>query len=114
MRFVVFAALGAGLLACGDSTLDPLPLDVRVEASRTSAAPADSISFLVTAQGGSMVGIETDYGDGSSDLFDTGGARTARVTFRHAYSTRGMFEVTATVTDAVLGQKAVSLEININ
>ncbi len=108
--FFAFAILGA----CSGESLAPLPLDIEVEASRITASRGDSINFLVTAQGGQLIGIITAYGDGTEDQFATGGARTARVTFRHAFSAAGTYQVQATVTDAVLGQKDASIAVRVN
>ena len=110
LLFFAFAILGA----CSAESLAPLPLDIVVEASRITAAPGDSINFLVTARGGQLIGIITTYGDGTEDQFGTGGARTARVTFRHAFAAPGTYQVQATVTDALAGQKDASVEIRVN
>ena len=101
------------LAACGDVTLDPLPLDISVQTSRTTAVPGDTIIFLVSAQGGSLVGIAMAYGDSATEHFATGGARVADVTFRHAYSAAGVYEASATVTDAVAGEKSASTEVRV-
>jgi hypothetical protein len=103
----------AFLAACADLTIDPLPFEVDIQANRATAAPGDTINFLVIAQGGNLVGILTDYGDGTVDQFATGGARTASVSFRHAYLTPGAFEVNARVTDARAGEKSASLAVNV-
>lgn len=102
-----------GFAACDDATLDPLPLDIGIETSRTTAAPGDTITFVVSAQGGSLVGVAMAFGDSSGDQFATGGARTAHVTFRHAYSAVGVYEASATVTDAVAGDKSASVEVRV-
>lgn len=107
---LAFTTLGA----CSTETLVPQPLEIVVEASRITAAPGDSIGFLVTARGSQLIGIITAYGDGTEDQFATGGARTARVTFRHAFSVRGTYQVQATVTDAVAGEKNASVAVLIN
>jgi len=109
MLAVMIAALG-----CTESTLDPLPLEITVAASRTTAAPGDTILFVATVQGGSLLGLNADYGDTSTDLYGTSGARTGKVTFRHAYATRGTFTTKITLTDATLGQKSASVEIHVN
>ncbi len=103
-----------GLAACGESTLQPLPLQITIEPSRTAAAPGDTINFIVTAQGGTLLGLDVNYGDSSVDQYGTSGARTARVTFHHAYTARGTYEMRAMVTDGVAGQKDASVEIHIN
>ena len=113
MRYLLFFAL-AILGACSGESLAPLPLDITLEASRVTAAPGDSISFQVSAQGGQLLGISATYGDGTEAHVATSSARTARVTFRHAYSAPGTYQVQATVTDAVAGQKAASVEIRVN
>lgn len=102
-----------GFAACDDATLDPLPLDVRIEASRATAAPGDTIGFVVSAQGASLVGVAMVFGDGNGDQLATGGARTAQVTFPHAYSAAGVYEASATVTDAVAGDKSASVEVRV-
>ena len=101
------------LVACGESTLEPLPLDIKIETSRTTAAPGDTINFVVVTQGGVLLGIDIDYADGSGDQYGTGGARTARVSFRHAYTGRGIYHVNATVTDGTAGQKKAAVDIHI-
>jgi hypothetical protein len=71
------SVLVGGLVACGDGSLDPLPLSITLEASRTTAAPGQPIDFVVTAQGGTLLGITIDYGDDTADQRGTSGARTA-------------------------------------
>jgi PKD repeat protein len=100
-----------GLAACGDASLDPLPLQISVEANRTTAAPGDAIDFVVNAQGGQLVGVTIDFGDNSGEQFGTGGARTARITFTHTYSATGTYQVRATVTDALAGEKEAAIEV---
>lgn len=107
----VIAVAAAG---CSESTLAPLPLQISVAASRTTAAPGDTIYFVATVQGGSLLGLNADYGDTSTDLFGTSGARTGKVTFRHAYATRGTFTTKITLTDATLGTKTDSVQIHVN
>lgn len=107
-------AILIGLAACAPATLEPKPLDVGVEANRTTAAMGDTVTFVVSAQGGALIGIEIDYGDNNIDQFGTGGARTARVTFRHAYSQPGTYTVKAVVTDATAGQKQATIEVRVN
>ena len=110
LPILALAVLGA----CSSESLAPLPLKVVIEANRITAAPGDSITFEVTAQGGHVIGIVATYGDGTSDQVATFGARTARVTFRHAFSAPGMYQVQATVTDAAAGMKDASVEIRVN
>jgi len=107
------AAFLMGVAACEAATLDPLPLTIGIEASRTTAAPGDTITFVVSAQGGSLVGVAMAFGDDSTAQFATGGARTAEVTFRHAYSSVGVYEARATVTDALAGDKSASVEVRV-
>jgi hypothetical protein len=58
--------------------------------------------------------VQIDYGDTNSDLFSASGARTARVTFRHAYEQRATYVVRVIVTDATLGQKEATIEVRVN
>jgi len=107
-------AIVIGLAACTPATLEPKPLDIGVEANRTTTVPGDTLTFVVSAQGGTLAGIEIDFGDNILDQFGTGGARTARVTFRHAYLERGSYTVRAIVTDAAAGQKQATIEVRVN
>lgn len=106
--------LASVFAACDSGTLDPLPLDVSVQANPATTVAGDSISFVIIAQGGSLVGVEADYGNGDSDLYGTGGARTARVTFRYAYPSPGTYTVRVTVTDAIAGAKEATTEVVVN
>jgi hypothetical protein len=116
-RMRLAALLGSmllvGVAACGEGTLDPLPLDIRIEASRATAAPGEMVSFVVNAQGGTLVGVEIDYGDGGGEQRAASGARTARVTFNHAYAAAGTYPVRATVVDAIAGTKDASVEVRV-
>jgi hypothetical protein len=103
----------SGLVACGDASLDPLPLQISIQAGRVTAAPHDPISFVVTAQGGNLLGVAIDYGDNTTEQYGAGGARTARVTFSHVYSAAGTYEVRARVTDAIAGDKDATVEIRV-
>jgi PKD repeat protein len=113
-RFLLTSILVIAGAACTESTLDPLPLVVTVSPNKSVTTPRDTITFHVSAQGGSLVGLQIDYADSSSDQFGTSGARTAEITFRHAYTTAGTYEVTVTVTDGLAGQKKASTEIRVN
>ena len=114
MRQVFLAAFAmCALVACGESTLEALPLEITIETTRTTAAPGDTINFVVVTQGGVLLGIDIDYADGNADQYGTAGARTARVSFRHAYTVRGIYHVNATVTDGTAGQKKAAVDIHI-
>lgn len=113
LRVVVRSLLLIGAAACGDGSLEPLPLSITVEASRVAAAVGETVEFVVSAQGGMLIGVEIDYADGASEERGTSGARTARVTFRHAYAAAGTYEVRATVTDAVAGTRDASVEVRV-
>ena len=112
---VKFAALlSAGwLAACHPFDLEPLPLDVTLEADRTMAASGDSIVFRITAQGEALVGIGIDWGDGQTLVIPTDFARTASTRRPHTYDAPGTYEVTAEATDAEAGSKRASLSVHI-
>ena len=99
--------------ACQSSSVEALPLEISVAASRTTAAPGDTIAFVATVQGGSLLGLDADFGDSTTAQFGTAGARTGKVTFRHAYLARGTFTTKITVTDASAAQKNASVQIRV-
>ena len=103
-----------GVVACIASASEARPLTVGVDASKTTTAPGDTITFVVTIQGESLIGVAMDYADGTTDQFGSGGAKTGKVTFRKAFTRRGIFVVVATVTDAVAGQKTASVAITVS
>ena len=101
----------AAMTACLGST-EALPFAVSIQAP-ASGTTTDSVSIVVTAQGNSLIGVTATFGDGIDASYATNGAQTARVTFRHRYTLSGTYQVTATVTDAVLGDKGASAQLNI-
>lgn len=105
------ALLLACLAACGDATVEPLPLQVTITASPMTVAAGATVTFAINAQGGELVQIATDYGDGGSEVYLTGGARTAQLTRPHIYSAAGTFQATSTVTDARAGQVTASVQV---
>lgn len=88
-------------------------MTISIEASPSIATVRDTMAVFVTVQGGSLIGVEVDFGDGENDLFGMGGARTGRVAFRHAYAAKGSFTIAATVTDASAGQKSASVGVSV-
>ncbi|MEW5918534.1 MAG: hypothetical protein AB1762_19180 [Gemmatimonadota bacterium] len=114
MRTYLVALLFVAAVGCSTDPIEPLPLQLTVEANRTTAATGDTVTFVTNAQGGSLVGVEIDYGDNTTDTFATGGARTARITFRHAYQQRATFTVRAVVTDALAGTKEATIAVTVN
>ena len=111
---IIGVALGIAAIACRQTTEPPIALSVLLEANTATIPRGDTVTFEVTATGNNLVGVIIDYGDSSSDQYATGGALTARVTFKHAYSAGGTFTVRATVTDAVAGVKEASVAIVVN
>lgn len=108
--------LGLILVVCASclAPVEVLPLTVSVDANRTTAAPQDSITFVVKAGGSALVGIQAEYGDGASDSFFPSGARTATVSFVHTYLAKGIYTVTATATDASAGQQKATVQVRVN
>jgi hypothetical protein len=100
--------------SCRQTTEPPVSLVVTLESSRSTAARGDTITFTVNAAGNSLVGVVIDFGDQAGDQFGTGGARTARVTFKHVFQATGSFTVSAVVTDAIVGQKEGTTAVVIN
>lgn len=100
--------------ACRESLAPQVPLEVTMEASHLTALAGDTITFIVHATGNNLVGVEIDFGDSVSEAYSTGGAHTARVTFRHAFVATGSFTVRAVVTDAIAGVKEATLGIQVN
>ena len=110
-RIVAGAVVVVALVACF-KTVEPLPLGIAIQPP-TNVTTVDSVNFVVSAQGSQLVAIEMVYGDGETGFFNTGGARTASLTFRHRYTQSGTYDVTATATDAVLGTKSASVQVNV-
>jgi hypothetical protein len=55
-----------------------------------------------------------DYADMSAgDQYGTSGARTAQITFHHAFAVTGTYVVTVTVTDGLAGQKKATVSVRV-
>lgn len=105
-----------GLLLTLGACIDPLealPLEIGITASPAAPTTADSVTFVVTAQGDGLLGLEIVYGDGTTDQYPTSGARRASVSFKHLYGAPGTFQVSTTVTDAAARQKSASLQVTV-
>ena len=103
------------LVACQSSaSVETLPLEVQVSLDRTTANRGETVTAVATAQGGVLLGITIDYGDGATDSYNTAGASTAKVSFKHAYTTSGTFTVKAVVTDGVGGDKSAAAQVRVN
>lgn len=101
------------MLAGCDLTSPSRQLSLVLQATPSSAAVGDTISFVATAQGTALDGIRMTYGDGTSDNYTASGGTTAQVLFRHAYQAPGTFQVQGTVTDSRSGTKTTSLSVAI-
>lgn len=117
LRAVRSLSLALGILvvgACRQTTAPPVTLALSLQANTTVAQPGDTITFTVTASANNLFGVTIDYGDTTGDQYSTGGASTARVTFKHAYQATGSYAVRATVSDAIVGEKEASISIVVN
>jgi PKD domain len=90
-----------------------LPFQIDMAVNRTSAAPGDTLVVLVNAQGGNIINMIVEFGDGGIEAFPTGGARTAQALFPHPFTTAGDYKIKATVTDSDDGDKADSVVVHI-
>lgn len=112
MRLAFLCA--ALIVACRQTTEPPVQLTVSMQASTAVIPRGDTVTFTVNAAGNNLFGVVIDYGDTTGDQYATGGALSARVTFKHAYGTSGNFTVRATVTDAIAGEREATLSIVVN
>ena len=114
---VLLALLGAGACVSTYNRLVRLDQDVRAQWAQVDNAyqrRADLVPNLVaTVQGASLLGLDADFGDSTTAQFFAAGARTGKVTFQHAYTTRGTFTTKITVTDASTIQKNASVQVRV-
>jgi hypothetical protein len=108
---IIFATT---IVACRQTTEPPTQLAMSLQANTTVVTRGDTVTFTVNATGNNLFGVVIDFGDATGDQYATGGALTARVTFKHAYDATGTFTVRATVTDAVAGDREATLPIVVN
>jgi len=107
----ILVAAAAVLGGCLGAKLEPLPLDVTLQANKQTASVGDTIAFQTNAQGSSLFGVAVDFGDSRTATYDAQGARTVKIVFSHAYDASGTYLVRATATDQTLGSKDASLQI---
>lgn len=110
-RWVLLALAIIGMQSCRETTATAVEISVTLESSHVTATTGDTVTFIVRANGNNLVGVVIDFGDSVSDQYATGGALTARVTFKHAYLATGNYSVRAVVTDAISGDKEVSVAV---
>ncbi len=112
----VTAVLTAVLIwaGCRTSTEPIREFTVSLTANTLLADPGDTLTLTVDAAGSSLVGVVMDFGDGTVEQYATGGATSAHVNFRHAWSAGGTFPVRAEVTDAYSGEKTATLDVVIS
>lgn len=114
MRILIGTLLATIAIACRQTTEAPTQLSVSLQANTSLVPRGDTVTFQVNADGNNLVGVIIDYGDDAMDQYATGGALSARVTFKHAYSAAGSFTVRASVTDAIAGVKEATVSIVVN
>ena len=100
--------------ACRQTTEPPGEVTVSLQANTTVVPRGDTVTFTVNAAGNNLFGAVIDYGDQTGDQYATGGALSARITFKHAYVSAGTFTVTAIVTDAVAGERGATIAVVVN
>ena len=104
----------ACLAGCRQTVAPPIAVSISLQANATVTQRGDTVVFTINAAGNNLVGITVDYGDSAGDQYATGGALSARVTFKHVYVTAGAYTVRAVVTDAISGEKEASTSIVVN
>ena len=95
--------------SCRQTTEPAVEISVTLESSHVMATAGDTVTFTVRANGNNLVGVVIDFGDSVVEQYATGGANTARVTFKHAYVATGNYTVRAVITDAISGDKEVTV-----
>ena len=108
---IVIATAVAG---CRQTIESPGSVTVSLAVSPLSAHPGDTVTFTVNAAGNNLVGVVVEYGDSNMDQYSTGGALSARITFKHAYVATGTFTVRAVVTDAIAGEREATTSLVVN
>jgi hypothetical protein len=114
MRFVLLFSFAMGLVACRQTTAPPIAVSVSLVANTAVVPRGDTVTFVVNAAGNNLVGVVIDYGDEALDQYSTGGALSARVTFKHVYSVAGSYTIRATVTDAISGEREATVSVVVN
>jgi hypothetical protein len=91
------ALLLVACAACGPSALEPIDLDLTLEATPTTVAVGQEVTFTIDVRGTQLLGLRMSYGDGpeSFDYLGIAGARTARWSNTHAYEEPGTYVATA-------------------
>jgi PKD repeat protein len=111
-RFLIAALILSSVSAC--HLLDtPIPYSVSVLASPSDVKAGDVVQFSAIANGGSILNMVIDYGDGSTEQYNNGGAQAARTFFSHSYKARGQYNVKLTATDADMGSKSATTQVNV-
>jgi len=113
MKQLIFAFALLICASCRQTTAPAVGISVTLESSHVTATTGDTVTFIVRATGNNLIGVVIDYGDSISEQYATGGALTARVTFKHAFLAKGNYTVRAGVTDAITGEKEVTVLVTV-
>ena len=106
-------ALAATTASCDLFTATAKGIAIRLDANPLVAQTGDTVTFTVLVSANEVSGVVIDFGDSSGDQSSTGGLPTALVTFTHAYAAVGTYMSRATVTDAVVGDRIVTQQIEV-
>jgi hypothetical protein len=106
----------ACLLATACTTIvdSPPPLSLSLEVDRTTALTGQEFEFTYDAEGGNLVGLALDFGDGAVDSIPLFGARTAAGFRSHTYGAPGTFMVTAVLTAPPQGSRTASVSVTVS
>src|SRR5437016_8565419 len=112
-RLLIAAAILTTVTAC--NILDtPIPFSVSVLATPSDVKAGDAVTFNAIANGGKLTAMVIDYGDGTTEQYAPGGSQAARTNFVHSYKTRGQYSVRLTATDASMGDKSATTQVNVS
>lgn len=102
------------ITACTTIVDSPPPLSLSLEVDRTTALVGQEFEFTYDAEGGNLVGLALDFGDGAVDSIPLFGARTAAGFRSRGYGAPGTFVVTAELTAPPQGSRTASVSVTVS
>jgi hypothetical protein len=99
-RLLLAATLLFAVACDPNSPVDILDVDGQLTTSRSTFAVGESVVAVLEAQGGYLLSLEMNWGDGSDPLVESiEGSRTARWTPDHTYAEPGTYTITGRIEE---------------
>lgn len=101
------------LWGCFDELEGPYPTEITLSVASPDGAVGEAFAFRYEVRGTSLSRVEVDYGDGSEDSWNLGGAVTGTRNFEHAFGEAGTYVVVARLEELAGGEATDEVTVQV-